>query len=962
MESQEFLATVLPSVGNYCAVELSTVKKEHVFVKTIEEVYAAAMAFSDRGLEAYFGMASFGDKTRRLAKHAEKMKAMFLDIDCNGVKTEKEYASKAEGAAALDQFLADTGLDKLGTPCIVDSGGGLHVYWPLEKEVPIVVWKRVAENFKKVCHKFKFKIDFSVAADAARIMRLPDAFNYKKEQPRLVKIKVEASPATFSIEAFEDVLLGYLGEEAVKETSPLLELAGERPKALPSANSVKLVENTVSLFKNIEEATAASRGCAQLQYYKDHASDDGMEPIWYALISLAKCCDDGYEYAKQLGDMHPYDEARLNDKWNHTKGPTPCIKFDSLNPGVCEGCPHFGKITNPLHFSRELLVSNEAKDIVVEKSIAPALMQPVTVTKPVPPKGFSYGKNGGIYIDKVIEDADGTKVTKPVLLLSYDLFVSDILRTEADHTVHMTCIRSYGVQDILFPQRSVISKDETLKALAAQNIVAAFGAGNDKNLFDYVRACVEQASTNKKPITVPTSYGWQVDNTFVYNSSIYAPDGSVTFVPTPDLVNINKFCLPRGSGDPWIRSINMLIAREYWGVLTMSLVGPASILMPFSGHSGIVYHLGSSESGTGKSLAQYLAAAFYGHPEKYKISHSTSSVAAQQRGGFLKNFSIIMDEITAKNRDDFEWLATYLLDKTQGKGKERMESGANKERVNETEWKSMDLFSSNSHVLDFLSSRKHTSMAEILRVLEIKLTVEINLSEEETEDISSLQENYGVCGERFIHWLVQNRETAIALRKDVEKWLKQEIGYSGNERYWIAGNSNLVTFAILAGSKHANIIDIPIKPIVETLKGMVADGRAALSGSKRTAEDILNMYTKENYGKFIIVKKLDGLISATLGDAGTIDESITRTQVAGRVEHDFTPNHIDYYIEESQLRQHCSAMSFGYKDLVDQLINTPTYKITFLKKNMLAKTRGPELRMNVIKITRPVESENAQED
>lgn len=962
MESQEFLATVLPSVGNYCAVRVGTGKPQHKFVSTTEEVYDVAMQCSEAGENAYFALASFGDNTRRLAENAQLMRTMFLDIDCNGVKSDKEYASKAEGAGALDQFITETGLSTLGTPIIVSSGGGLHVYWPLDEDAPIAVWKRVAENFKKVCHKFKFKIDFAVPADAARILRVPGTYNYKQEKPRAVKIKVAATPERFNLDEFNDILLEHLGDAAVPETSPLLELPGQRPKASPTANSVKLVENSVTLFKSIDEATAAGKGCAQLQYYKDHASEDGMEPLWFALISLAKRCEDGYEYAKELGAMHPYAEDRLVDKWNHTRGPMPCIKFDSLNPGVCDGCPQFGKITNPLYFSREVNTTTEATEVVVDVEVAPEVIQSVTITKPAPPKGFSYGRTGGIYIDKVIEDADGTKSTKPVLLLSYDLFVVDILFSEGEHMIHMTAVRPTGAQDILFPQKSIISKDETLKALASQNIVAAFGSGNDKNLFEYVRACVEYASSNKNPVTVPASYGWQKDNTFVYNSSIYAPNGAVTYVPTPGLININSFCAPTGSADPWLDSMRMLISRGYWGVLTLSLVGPASILMPFTGHAGMVYHIGSSESGTGKSLAQYMAAAFYGHPDKYKIAHSTSAVAAQQRGGMFKNFSVIMDEITAKNRDDFEWLATYLLDKTQGKGKERMESGANKERVNETEWKSIDLFSSNSHVLDFLASRKHSSMGEIMRVLELKLTQVIDLSDQEAEDIDALKENYGVCGEQFIRWLVQNRETAKEVRKDVEKYLKQEMGYAGNERYWMAGNSCLIACVVLMGSKYANIIDIPVKPILKVLRAMVDDGRNALSGSKRSAEDILNMYTRDNYGKFIIVKKIDGLIKATLGDAGVVDESITRTQVAGRVEHDFTPNHIDYYIEESQLRQHCSSMSYGYKDLVEQLTKMPNYKITFMKKNMLSKTRGPELRMNVMKISRPVEMENAPED
>ena len=80
-----------------------------------------------------------------------------------------------------------------------------------------------------------------------------------------------------------------------------------------------------------------------------------------------------------------------------------------------------------------------------------------------------------------------------------------------------------------------------------------------------------------------------------------------------------------------------------------------------------------------------------------------------------------MDEITNKNRESFEWLPQFLLDLTQGKGKERMEQGANKERLNTTVWNLMVLFSSNTHIYDFLSGgRKHTSQAEMLRMLEVK--------------------------------------------------------------------------------------------------------------------------------------------------------------------------------------------------------------------------------------------------
>lgn len=959
MMSQEFLAAVLPSAGSYCAMGYPADEKpKHFFADTPQAVYEKAMEFSQAGYDAYFALASFGDKKRRLAENATMMRSMFLDIDCNGVNGEKEYTSKAEGAAALDQFLVDSGLDALGSPYLVNSGGGIHVYWPLSEDAPIKEWKRVAENLKKVCRKFGFKIDYSVPADAARVLRVPDSFNYKKEKPRRVKLMVTGEPETFALADIDAILLNHLGEEAVPEESPLLDLPGQRPKALPNPNGVKLVENTISLFKNIDEATKAGKGCGQLAYYKEHASDDGMEPLWYALISLAKRCDDGYAHAKALGEMHPYDEARLNDKWNHTKGPMPCIKFDSINPGVCDKCPSFGKITNPLHFSREIQTTTEELELVVEHLEEDDTISTRTFKAPPPPKGFSYGKTGGVYVDKVLEDADGTKSKKPVLILSYDLFVVDILLSEGEHLVHMVAVRNGRSADVVFPQKAVISKDETLKALASQNIIAAFGAGNDKNLFEYVRACVEQASVNKQAVQVPTSYGWQPDESFVYGGKIYYANGGEISIPMPGLANLNNFCKQAGTIERWRGAFDMVIAKELWGILAMGMIGPASLLMEFTGFSGMTYHMGSTESGTGKSLAQLMAASFFAHPIKYRVTQSTSAVAIQQRAGMLRNFAVITDEITSKSRKDFEWLPEYLLDKSQGKGKDRMENGANKERINTTEWNNMDLFSSNTHVLDYLSgARKHASQAEILRVLELELTKPLELSDTDTDNIEALKTNYGVAGVQFIRWLVQNKQVAISVLNKVRAKLKEEFRATSDERYWTAGNSCIVAASILLGDKYAGILNVPIKPIIEELHGLVNAARAALRGSKRSAEDILNAYTRENYGKFIVVKSVDGITQATLGGDGVIDQSITRTQVAGRVEHGVTPNRIDYFIEESQLKHHCASMSFGYSDLIDRLSALPQYSVRFTKKNMLAKTRGPEMRMQTVCISRPIDAD-----
>jgi hypothetical protein len=942
MTSQEFLATVLPTSGVYCTAELSTAKKEHVFVNTVDELYNAAMVFDGKKQNAFYALATF-DKNNRTADNAVKIRSLFLDIDCG---TKKDYANKAEAAEALNTFLVESTLDTLGNPWIVSSGGGLHVYWPLEEEVDIAVWKPVAENLKRLCKKLAFRVDLAVTGDAARVLRVPDTHNYKQENPRKVVIKVMGG--IFNLESISELLRDKM-EDAAYENLPTLQLPGKRPTLAPTANSVKLMENSVTFFKNITS-------CAQINYYKEHATEDGMEPLWRGILSIAKFCDDGVEEGLAISAMHPYDTGRHNEKWQAIKGPYGCLKFDEANPGVCETCPHYNKFTNPLALGREIKVDVEQKEVVVERvQEEEAVLAPQTITRPTPPKGFAFGSNGGVFMDRMVEDEQGGKSRKQVMLLPYDLFAVDILNSNGDHLVHLLAFRPEGAVDILIPQKSIVSKDETVKALANQNVIASYGAGNDKNLFDYIRGCVEFISANKRAVKVPNSCGWQPDNTFVYNSRILSYNGSEVYVPTPALDNINQSTVPTGTIENWRKVFNMLIAKEEWSVLAMALVGPASLLMNFTKFNGCVYHLGSSESGMGKSLALELAASFFGHPERYRVTQSTSIVASQQRQGLLNSLPFIIDETTSKSREDFEWLPEFLLDLTQGKGKDRMKQGSNEERINTSTWKLLVLLSSNTHVMDFLSgARKHASQGEMFRILELQMNKKLKWTTDEGATLGLLKDNFGVIGLELIRWMVQNRETVKQVVAKAKTDLTAEFDSNDDERYWTAGNSCIVAIVQLLGKKHANLIDIPIKPIVEVLRMMVYSARGIIHGSKRNAEDVLNAYTRERFGKFVVVKNLNGVLDATLGGNGDIDQSLTRSDVAGRVEHGFTPGHVDYFIEEQLLKQHCVSMSYGYKDFKEQLERLPNYKIKYLRKDMLSKTRGPTMRVNVMEISRPM--------
>ena len=949
MQPLDFLAAVLPSSGLYCAAEFQTKKKEHKFVNTIDELYANVKQFSDSGYNAYFALCNFAEE-RRLAVNAKQVKSLFMDLDV-GKDPARSYASKKQAQEAFEKFMLGTEMAMLGQPLVVASGNGFHIYWPLDKDTDVTDWKPVAENFKRLCQQEGLRIDFAVSADMSRVLRVPSTINYNTENKKPVKVIIEAS-RQYTLAELDEFIKSKLKVQTYEATT--LSLPGTKPKAAANATALKLFENSATYFKVIHEKTEAGSGCGQLKHYIDNAANDGMEPLWRGLLSIAQKCEDGGEWALRLSEMHPYEPDRMAQKLREIKGPYPCAKFDTENPGICTGCPHFGKITNPLALGRQLNTETEAKEIEIpapqeadEDTPAPT----ITLQRPPAPRGFSYGKNGAIFKDTKGEDADGNEVNKQIMVLPYSLFAVNILRLENEHIVHMLALRSEGITEVMLPQRAVVSSVETVKCLAEQNIIASYGQGNDKNLFDYVRGCVEDASVGKRVVIVPDHYGWQSDNSFVFNEHIYRPNADPLHIPMRGLVNINNACIPTGSLKNWQSIINMLTAKKLYEVLALSLVGFGAPLMRFTGYDGVTFHLGSTESGTGKTLTLELAGSVWGHPSKYRISKSTSDVAMKQRTGMLFSLPLISDEITAKNRTDFEWVPAFIFDLSEGIGKTRMESGADKERENKTYWKTMALLSSNTHVMDYLTgARKHSSEGEMRRMLELTLSKVITWEAHELESLKLLKSSYGLAGHIYAQYLVDHADTLQELINKVETKVKAEFKLTDDERFWTAGCTCLIAGAVLANK--AGIVKFPLEGIIEVLKGMVDNAKAMIKGNVRTAEDVLNSYTREYYGKMVVVKALEGALAASIGEEGLIDQSITRSEIFGRVEHGVTPGHVDYYIEEQLLKKYCSGMSFGYSDFKKQM--EAEYNVSYLKKDLMSKTKGPQMRVNAIKISRRV--------
>lgn len=195
---RDFLAKVLPDDGTYIMFKKHPKAKggSNLPFGDLGGLIDRLAQICDAGLDVYHACAAFNDGTSRSGENAKSLRALFVDLDCSDEKASKGtgYTTKSEAKRALNAFCGTVGLPH---PLLVDSGGGLHGYWPLEDTVPAAEWKTVAVQLKALCAANGLNADPAVTADMARVLRPVGSYNRKYDPPRRVLLLEDNGPFSF---------------------------------------------------------------------------------------------------------------------------------------------------------------------------------------------------------------------------------------------------------------------------------------------------------------------------------------------------------------------------------------------------------------------------------------------------------------------------------------------------------------------------------------------------------------------------------------------------------------------------------------------------------------------------------------------------------------------------------------------------------------------------------------------
>ena len=908
MSSFDLLDTVLPTEGRYCVFGYGRYPDQR-FVDTKEEVDAIAAEFVRRKVDAYFGCAKYGPLNNRTHENATYFRALWMDIDCGptkGVPDEKGvvkgYLTQDIGLAEFKKFCMAVGLPR---PILVSSGYGIHAYWLLEEVVSRRDWNPLANRLRELCVEQGLIVDSSVF-EASRVLRIPGTFNFKQDEPKEVTVLNEVTQR-LTYEQFKELL----GAPEPKDDVPDF-----IPRSM-SPMMEALMGNKVKKFKTIMLRTAEGDGCQQLlNCFENQASIE--EPLWRSALSIAAFCSDGDAAAHKMSKGHPeYDPEEVGRKVAQLRakgGPHHCATFEKLNPTGCAECPHKGKIKSPIVLGMEIEEADpDDNDFVVADE---ETGEETHYHIPEYPFPFFRGAKGGIY-RRATEEED-----EPALVYEHDLYV--VKRMKDPEVGEVALFRLHlphdGVREFSISTSSISAKDELRKQLAHQGVVAHHK--QYENLASFVVAFVKNLQYIKKAETMRTQFGWaDGDSKFILGDREITKDGVFYSPPSSTNKDAAEKIHVKGDFDKWKEVFNLYALPGMEPHAFAALTAFGSPLLKFTGLEGAIINVISPESGSGKSTALYMCNSVSGQPKELTSMFKDTFNAKIHRLGVMNNLANTIDEITNMSGMEFSDLAYSI---SQGRGKEKMKGSTNELRINNTKWQGISLCSSNSSFYEKLGVAKSSPDGESMRLLEYRIDHNsiIPMSQGKQMFDHQLRENYGHAMETYAQWLVNNKEEAVDLMRQVQARIDKEVQFTQRERFW----SGVAACNIAGGliSKSLGLHDFDMRAVYEWLKNMLSEMRHEVKPPQASPITAV--------GEFINAHISNALVVNGEVDARSNLSALPLLEPRGELMIRYEPDTKELYISAKAFKDFCVRQQINYKGTLKELQQLGCYTESMNKR------------------------------
>jgi hypothetical protein len=708
----------------------------------------------------------------RLQANAVALKSLFLDVDCKGTNG---YPSQKDATVALAEFLKAAALPR--PSMIVSSGGGLHVYWTLDRAITPAQWKPLALALAEATKRHNLLCDTQVTIDSARLLRVPDTFNRKTDTPRPVRIAGTALDFDYPVEKIEEALQPFLTIE---------------PSNLPAR--VPVTGKNAELSAGIEASKAPpadlnelAKVCGFVGEAVATGGKDNANPLWNLTTLIAVFCSNGREAAHLMAQGHAgytretteeLFDRKERDREDKGLGWPGCKTISATGCTACQKCPHFSEGRTPFHFIGPPPVVEEA-------------------TKPLNwdlPQGYTRDSAGIVSLVQILPD--GSNLLVPVL--DYPMKAPWLQRDP--WTLNFTTITYRGhEQQIAMPFSDSLVSGGARGVLGRQGI-AVFGGKRATIFEEFYVSWIKKLQDHRDAVIDSAPFGWQTKNGkvegFIFGSRIWTPNGDhPSAVGDPVLL---ASYMPSGEPHPWYEACKMVTAQNRPALNAVIAAAFAAPLVRPSGREGVMLSLYSSGSGLGKTTAMRVAQAVWGHPVKAMQGLDDTSLSVLNKMGQLRSLPMFWDEM--KTEDDTKRFVTLMFRLTSGKERNRMRSDVT-QRDSGT-WQTMLISASNESIIDYVVSRTKMTDSGLKRAFEFEVPPgefgQIDGSDAD-QIIARLNDNYGHVGLAYAKWLGENYAKIEEDITALDKQVAEDVEVTQNERFW----RSTVT-VILLGARYAN--------------------------------------------------------------------------------------------------------------------------------------------------------------
>lgn len=843
-----------------------------------------------------------------------RQKSFYADIDLKNT-----YTGIHQALAALQETSLRLRLDPT---IVVETGGGLHVYWVIDEEIDRHAWQPLAEGLKAALITGGLKIDPVATADGARFLRVPGTVNIKPGRNGFVTVAHEVgSPLRLS-----DVRSALNEFTALHPPSSRSYSSPMKPSGSAAATEAWLKEMGVGVSTpiSVEDRDLAEQlagdlsggvqtgkgpadfnliigRCASLRHLHETGGADASEPVFKDALAVVAHCNEPSKWAHSLAHKSAHytpGSAYVDDKLaeRHGRAPALCTTFEthSETAELCKGCVYRSLIKTPKQLGYDSFRALDNFDVQPDGSVMKRVndgtkADPVWVWEPA----FPEYKFRDFTLQDTLDD--------------------QILHFNVEHRGR---VRPYEV-----PVRSVVD----LRSF--RPVVARMMTGRDaimNTLLDYNLSWISKLRNTTRHSTGSAQLGWTsrngMDGIALGDRTVWA-NGTVEM--TQNLGMLSHYG-SRGDINKWLDAAKVILSGpvELHAPLAAAV---GSLLLKLVGGTGAVVALYAG-TGYGKSTATRVAAAMFGDPKSITVTATDTHNSVVERAALSGNLFVPADEI-AVGRDPRP-LADMVFQLLMGRSKARLTSTG--QQLPTRAFSLITMIGTNSRLREIMAQQSAIAEAGEARVFEIIVPRVSRVKDPDIDwVIAQLDANYGVAGVKVAEHLLAHKGAITQQLKEVGKELAVLFPDQAELRYVLQSVQVLAVGYILLGT----IFGLPIRAsefvnmLIHTAKAHGSAGSAANSmaigraaaDTPEGALELLHRFFEDRREN--ILRSMDE--NYTVPPTGMPKAAISGDRMRGPIAAHWVDGAQRAYVSEEALRKWADLNHVQKTTWIDQLWRIP---------------------------------------